>query len=79
MNSDIQRLFFFSFLYEGREEERIQIALNQPASECHFNGISLVMAFRWWADDGPTLNTVLAALRFFRGSGLILQRNPTFA
>ena len=33
-------------------------------------------AFLWWADDGPTLNAGFAALRFFRGSRLVLLRNP---
>ena len=36
------------------------------------------MALRWWADDGPSLNADLAALRFFSGSGPVLLRNPTF-
>ena len=36
------------------------------------------MAFRWRADDGPTLNSGLVALRFFRGSGPVLLRNPFF-
>ena len=33
-----------------------------------------IMAFRWRADDGPTLNAVLVAL----WSGPLLLRNPTF-
>ena len=37
----------------------------------------MLMAFRWGADDGPTLNTDLVALSFSRGSGLVLLRNPT--
>ena len=36
------------------------------------------MAFRWQADDRPTLNAGLAALWFFRGSGPVLLRNPIF-
>ena len=36
------------------------------------------MAFRWRADDGPTLNAGLVALRFFRGSAPVLLRNPIF-
>ena len=34
------------------------------------------MAFRWRADGGPTLNVGLVALRFFRGPGPVLLRNP---
>ena len=34
------------------------------------------MAFRWWADDGPTLNAGLVALRFSKGSRPVLLRNP---
>ena len=33
-------------------------------------------AFLWRADDGPTLNAGFAALWFFRGSRLVLLRNP---
>ena len=36
------------------------------------------MAFRWRADDGPTLNAGLVALLFFSGSGPVLLRNPIF-
>ena len=35
-------------------------------------------AFRWRADDGPTLNTGLVALWFFRGSRPVLLENPIF-
>ena len=35
------------------------------------------MAFRL-IDDGPKLNTNLVALKFFRGSGPVLLRNPIF-
>ena len=35
-------------------------------------------AFRWRADDGPTMNAGLVALRFFRGSGPVLLENPLF-
>ena len=30
----------------------------------------------WWADDGPTLNAAMVALRFFWASSPVLQRNP---
>ena len=36
------------------------------------------MAFCWRANDGPKLNNGLVALRSFRGSGPVLQRNPIF-
>ena len=36
------------------------------------------MAFRWRADDGPTLNADLVALILFMGSGPVLLRNPIF-
>ena len=36
------------------------------------------MVFRWRADDDPTLNAGLVALRFFRGSGPLLLENPIF-
>ena len=35
-------------------------------------------AFCWRADDGPTLNSGLVALGFFRDSGPVLLRNPKF-
>ena len=35
------------------------------------------MAFCWRADDGSTFNAGLAALRFFRGSGIVMLRNPS--
>ena len=36
------------------------------------------MAFCWYANDGPTLNAGLEALRFFRKSGPVLLENPIF-
>ena len=36
------------------------------------------MVFRWRVYDGPTLNSALVALRFFRRSRLVLVRNPKF-
>ena len=35
-----------------------------------------LMAFRWHADNGPTLNAGLVALLFLRGSSPVLLRNP---
>ena len=44
---------------------------------CQRNAI--LLAFRWCADDGQTLNASLVALcDFFRGSGPVLLRNPVF-
>ena len=34
-------------------------AINGPSSACQRNTIE--MAFRWWANDGPTLNVGLVA------------------
>ena len=36
------------------------------------------MVLRWRAGDGPTLNSGLVALWFYRGSGPKLLRNPIF-
>ena len=36
------------------------------------------MAFRWRADNGPTLNAVLVAFLCFMVSGPALLRNPIF-
>ena len=36
------------------------------------------MAFRWRADDGPTLNAGLIAPGFVRGPGPVFLRNPIF-
>ena len=36
------------------------------------------MAFRWRADDDPTLNAGLVVLENFRGSGPVLLRNSMF-
>ena len=51
-------------------------AINGLSSARQRNAIK--MAFRWRADDGPTLNAGLVALWFFRGSGPVLQGNPIF-
>ena len=61
--------FFFFLVDEGREDKP---AIIGPTAKGHLNGVSL-------ADRcGPTLNTGLVALRFFRGSGPVLLRNPIF-
>ena len=36
------------------------------------------MAFRWRADDDPTLNAGLVVFENFRGSGPVLLRNSMF-
>ena len=36
------------------------------------------MAFRWLADDDPTLNAGLVVFENFRGSGPVLLRNSMF-
>ena len=35
-------------------------------------------AFRWRADDGPTLNSEFGSFVILRGSGPVLLRNPIF-
>ena len=51
--------FDINFLVdEGIEDPNITI--NWPSSANQRNAIS--MAFRWWADDGPTLNAGLVSL-----------------
>ena len=50
--------FFFFLAVEGLDDPNITI--NGPSSACQRNAIE--MAFRWRADDGPTLNASLVAL-----------------
>ena len=66
-------VFFISFLQlmRGTKYYDKWAIIGLPA-KCH------QMAFRWRADDGPTLNAGLVALGFFRGSGPVLLRNPIF-
>ena len=63
-----------TFFYEGREDP--DSTKSGPSSARQPNAI--YMAFRWWADDGPSLSSGFAALRLFRGSGPVLLRNPIF-
>ena len=62
---------FFSWWGVGEFKIPLWADHHRPASET-------LMAFRWRADDGLTLNAGLVALWFFRGSGPILQRVPIF-
>ena len=54
--------FFVSLFYflvdDGREDPNS--TKSGPSSMHQHNSIE--MAFRWWADDGPTLNSVLVPL-----------------
>ena len=53
-------------------EKGIQIPLNAGHHQLTSN------AFRWRANDGPTLNVGFVALRFFRGSGPVLLKNTLY-
>ena len=64
----------FFFFDEGREEPN---SAKSGTSSAHQQN-AILMAFRWRADNGPTLNVGLVALRFFRGSGSVVLRNPIF-
>ena len=61
-NSDIFFFFFLLLVDEGRDDH--YTTKNGPSSAYQRNAIE--MAFRWRADDGPTLNAGLV----FRGSGV---------
>ena len=52
--------FFFSFFFVVEGFEDPNITKNGPSSAGQRNAIE--MAFRWRADDGPTLNASLVAL-----------------
>ena len=47
---------FFSLWREGESKYHYKWAIIGPPAKCH------LMAFRWRADDGPTLNAGLVAL-----------------
>ena len=64
----------FFVVDEGWEDPNT--TLSGPSSTRQRNAIE--MAFRWRADDGPTLNAGLVASRFFRGSGPKLLRTLYF-
>ena len=57
---------------EGREDPNTTIS--GPPAKRYLNG----MAFRWRVIDDPTLNADLVVLRFVRGSGPVLLRNPIY-
>ena len=57
---------------EGRKYPNTTIS--GPPSKRFLNG----MAFRWRVNDDPILNADLVVLRFVRGSGPVLQRNPIY-
>ena len=71
--SNLDNVFIF-LVEEGWEDPNTTICGLSSARQR--NAIS--MAFRWRADDGPALNAGSVALRFFRGSGPKLLRNPIF-
>ena len=67
--------FLFSLLvYEGRKDANTTVIGSLWARQRN----AIYMAFRWSAHDDPTLNAGLVALRIFRGSEPVLQRNPIF-
>ena len=63
--------FFLLLLMRGK---RIQIALkaghHRPASETH------LMAFRWGADDGPTLKDGFGSFEIFQGVPTSIAKKP---
>ena len=64
-------MFFGFFLVdEGREDPNTTII--GPLSATGETPFKWRLNFRWWANDGPTLNAGLVALRFFSGSGPVL-------
>ena len=64
-----QTTFFFD---EGREDPKS--TKRGPSSTCQPNAMKI--AFRWRADDRPTLIAGLVALWFSRGSGPVWLRKP---
>ena len=64
--------FFLSWWGEEGSNYHYNRAIIGPPAKRNLN------AFRWRAHDGPTLNTGLKALWFFRRSGPVLLRNPIF-
>ena len=65
--------FFLRFLVNERWVDQ-NTTLSGPSSARQRNAI--LMAFRWRADDGPTLNS--GSVASSSGSGLGLLRNPIF-
>ena len=61
-------LRFISWLRERGSKYHYKRAIIDPPAKRH------IMAFRWRADDGPT--SIMAS--FFRGSGPVMLKNPTF-
>ena len=59
----------FFLVDQGKEDQNITKSGPLPAHQRN-----AIMAFRWRADDGPTLNAGF----IFTGSGLVLKINPIF-
>ena len=66
------RFFVLLFLVD-EERKDPNTTISGPSSARQRN--ATLMVFHWQADGGPTLNAVLVALSFFRGSGPVLLRN----
>ena len=70
-----QRGSNFDVFFVDKIREEPNATICRPTSASQRNAIE--MAFRWRADDGPTLNAGLVALCFSRGSGpVLLCPNP---
>ena len=63
---------FFKLMREGGSKYNYEWAIIGPPEKRDS------MAFRWRADDGPTLNAGLVALRFFGGYGPLLLEDHIF-
>ena len=62
-----------SIFDKGREDPNTIISWPSSSRKRH----AIQMAFRWRAEDGRTRNAGLVGV-IFRGSGLVLLRNPIF-
>ena len=74
INSDNIFFSYFLLVDEGKEDQNT--TKSGLSSLRHLSAI--LMAFRWRADDCPTLNAGLLALWFFRRSKPVLLRNPIY-
>ena len=70
--SNFDKFFFTLLVYERWADPNTTISRSSSARQWN----TIWMVFRWWADDGPTLNAGSVALWFFRGSWHLLLHLP---